>query len=128
MQLIAFDHVNIRTNNLDALVDWYTNIVGLRLGARPEFQFPGAWMYLGDQAIIHLVGTKSSLSEDGNANLEHFAIRATGMRDFRNLLESLGIAYHIKLVPGMPIAQINLKDPDGNHIHLDFDTAEYEDG
>ena len=127
MPILAFDHVNIRTNNLETLITWYTNILGLRAGARPDFNFPGAWMYLGDRALVHLVGTEADMKAGGPVTLEHFAFRATGMQNFRDMLEVQGIAYSVDPVPGMPIVQINFRDPDGNHIHVDFDAAEFED-
>ena len=56
MPLKQLDHVNVRTANLDAMVSWYRDILGMQVGDRPQFSFPGAWMYVGDQAVIHLVG------------------------------------------------------------------------
>ena len=55
MRLLAFDHVNVRTANLAAMVDWYDRVLGMKPGKRPNFDFPGAWLYLGDQALVHLV-------------------------------------------------------------------------
>jgi hypothetical protein len=52
--------------------------------------------------------------------LEHFAISADDMTGFLAILQREGIAYHRVDVPGMPITQINLHDPDGNHLHIDF--------
>lgn len=126
MPLLSFDHVNIRTNNLDALIDWYTRILGFRVGPRPDFSFPGAWLYLGDQALVHLVGTTKQHQAGGKVALEHFAFRAAGMRSFCDLLDANDIEYAVKPVPGFPVVQVNLWDPDGNHIHVDFDSAEHK--
>ena len=30
-------------------------------------------------------------------------------------------------VPEFPVVQVNLRHPDGNHIHIDFDIAEMAD-
>ncbi|MDO6732187.1 hypothetical protein Q4577_19315 [Marinovum sp. 2_MG-2023] len=56
MQVRRLDHVNIQTTQVEALVAWYGDILGLRTGPRPNFPFPGAWLYAGDAAVIHLVG------------------------------------------------------------------------
>ncbi|MEJ2178651.1 MAG: VOC family protein, partial [Gammaproteobacteria bacterium] len=56
MQIEKLDHVNVRTTQLDAMIDWYTNVLGMRIGDRPDFRFPGAWMYTGEAAPVHLVG------------------------------------------------------------------------
>lgn len=125
--LTAFDHVNICTRNLDRMIAWYGDILGLRPGARPPFAFEGAWLYIGDSAVVHLVQVDTDPRSGGDLGLEHFAFRATGMRKFRENLDARGIDYTIDPVPDFPIVQINLHDVDGNHIHVDFDASEYED-
>ena len=125
MPVIAFDHVNIRTANLDALIAWYGDILGLVPGRRPDFGFPGAWLYLGDQALVHLVGSEDDLQAGGNVTLEHFALRATGLNNFLKHLMDRGISHSIDPVPGIPVVQVNLHDPNGNHIHVDFNAVEH---
>jgi catechol 2,3-dioxygenase-like lactoylglutathione lyase family enzyme len=125
MTLTAFDHVNIHTNNLDTMIDWYGDILGLRSGKRPNFAFPGAWMYLGDRAVVHLVDWTDTMQAGGDVTLEHFAFRATDMPAFLEKLSDRGIDYSIDPVPDFPIVQVNLFDPDGNHIHIDFDSTKH---
>jgi len=122
--ITAFDHVNVRTANLDAMVAFYGEVLGLTPGRRPDFGFPGAWLYLGDQAYVHLVGVSTAPETAGNITLEHFAFRARGLSEFLAKLDAMGIAHTVDPVPGFPILQVNFHDPDGNHIHVDFDTAE----
>ena len=124
MPLTAFDHANIRTANLDGMVAFYTDVLGMRTGKRPDFGFPGAWLYLGDAALIHLVGVDDAPQAAGNVALEHVAFRATGYGNFLADLDRRGIPYVLARVPGFPIMQVNLHDPDGNHLHIDFDTSE----
>lgn len=120
--LTAFDHVNIRTANLEAMIAWYGEILGLHAGKRPPFAFPGAWLYLGDRAVVHLVGRPDAPEPSDDLSLEHFAFRAEGMSEFTARLEDKGIAHSIDPVPGIAVTQVNLHDPDGNHIHVDFTT------
>jgi catechol 2,3-dioxygenase-like lactoylglutathione lyase family enzyme len=122
--LTGFDHVNVRTANLEAMVAFYEDVLGLKIGRRPDFAFPGAWLYLGDQAYVHLVGVASSPRSGGDVTLEHFAFRARGLAAFRARLDARGIDHSVDAVPGFPILQVNFHDPDGNHIHVDFDAAE----
>ena len=128
MPLVAFDHVNIRTGNLDAMVAFYGEVLGLRPGPRPDFGFPGAWLYLGDQALVHLVAVDGQTGRPATGPgpaLEHFAFRAEGADGFRRTLQARGIAHSVDPVPGGEVVQINFRDPDGNHIHVDFDAAEF---
>ena len=126
MQLKKLDHVNVRTANLKAMVDWYTNILGMQSGDRPNFAFPGAWMYVGDEPVVHLVGVKGAAGagSEGDLKLEHFALSATGLKEFEAHLTAAGEKYEKRDVPGFPITQFNIWDPDGNHIHIDFPISE----
>lgn len=123
--LKALDHVNIRTASVEAMAAWYERVLGLRSGPRPPFPFPGAWLYCGERAVVHLVGTAATPSAaESGLRLEHFALDAEGLGDFIDHLDSTGTAYRIGLTPGAPplggIVQVNIADPDGNHIHVDF--------
>ncbi|RMF40092.1 MAG: glyoxalase [Alphaproteobacteria bacterium] len=127
MPIVAFDHVNIRTNRLAEMTGWYERILGLKAGPRPDFGFPGAWLYLGDVALVHLVETPVQLDAGAaTAQLEHFAFTASGMAGFLALLEREGIPVRLVRVaaPAGDVVQVNIHDPDGNHIHVDFPGAE----
>ena len=118
-QLTGFDHVNVRTANLDGMVDWYGRVLGMRPGKRPDFPFPGAWLYLGDQAIVHLVGVEDEPASV-EPKIEHFAIRADGLVSFLTHLEAESVETRIARIEDFGITQVNISDPDGNHIHIDF--------
>ena len=122
MKLLRLDHVNVLTARLEGLVRFYEDLLGLRLGPRPDFPMAGAWLYLGDQAVIHLVEV-SERRAAVNPRIEHFAFRAEGLSDLTNRLTAAGVPHSVDPVPGLPLVQVNLRDPDGNHIHVDFDTA-----
>ena len=56
MPIQAFNHFNLRAEQalLERLRDFYVDVVGLREGPRPPFDFHGYWLYLQDQAVLHL--------------------------------------------------------------------------
>lgn len=122
------DHVNLRTEQPGALAAFYSDVVGLRNGARPDFNFPGAWLYCGERASVHIVGVSSGqVNAQGNPgplSLEHFAFRASGLASFLANLEKFEVPHRDIPVPDFEIFQVNINDPDGNHIHVDFDIAE----
>ena len=119
MSVTAFDHVNVLTSNLAAMVEWYDRILGMKVGPRPPFSVGGAWLYLNDEPILHLVEAKPD-AELAPGRIEHFALRAEGLQDFRELLSANDIQAREFEVPGAGILQLNIHDPDGNHIHVDF--------
>ncbi|MEP1610624.1 MAG: VOC family protein [Roseobacter sp.] len=125
MKMLRLDHVNVKTTNLEEMVRFYEDILGLKSGPRPDFPFPGAWMYIDEHPIVHLV----SVEEECKAidpKIEHFAIKATGLPGLILKLTTAGIRHSIDPVPGAPVVQVNLADSDGNHIHIDFHSDELE--
>lgn len=123
MPLLAFDHVNIRTVNLDIMVAWYEQILGLRCGPRPEFPVPGAWLYLNDTCVVHLIEADPSpqaYREGESLRMEHMAFRAKGMADFISHLEAHNVAHKLFPFKALGIVLVFIRDPDGNRIHVDF--------
>lgn len=122
MQIRKLDHVNVRTTQLEAMVEWYTCVLRMRSGDRPDFPFPGAWMYVGDHPAVHLVGIDGdpATGSETTLKLEHFAFSATDCAAFEAKLTDLDEAFRISAVPDFGITQYNVWDPDGNHIHIDF--------
>lgn len=126
MQIRKLDHVNIWTTRLDHLITWYSEVLGLKSGFRPNFPFPGAWMYAGDQAVVHLVGQDepANVGSEVKLKLEHFAFTATGLAEFEQRLRDHDIAYKRSEIEDTRMIAINVWDPDGNHIHVDFSMDE----
>lgn len=124
MPLNRLDHVNLRTARLQALQDFYIEVLGMELGPRPPFGFGGAWLYSAGFPTVHLVEVPAPPAPEGELRLEHFAFSAEGLGDFLATLKRHSVAYRIAVVPGFDIIQVNIHDPDGNHIHVDFAPAE----
>lgn len=122
MQNLRLDHVNVRTNSLQRMIDWYGKFLGLTSGPRPDFGFPGAWLYQEDRPVVHLV----EVAEGGGAGteqplkLEHFAFIGESWPEFKQLLDEHDVKYAVNEVKDMCILQCNIWDPDQNHIHVDF--------
>ena len=117
---LAFDHVNVRTANLDRLREFYVEVIGLRVGPRPAFSFGGAWLYCGDVPSLHLVEVERPPSARDDLALEHFAFRATGLAEFLHRLRARNVAVRLGFIPDFGICQVNVHDTDGNHLHVDF--------
>ena len=127
MPLHAFDHINIHSEDIARLAEWYGDILGLRIGPRPDgLGVEGLWLYLGDQAILHLVDAPNvhRPGADVVPALEHIAFRATGLDEFQNHLARRQIDYTPFEVAEVGLVQINLNDCDGNHLHIDFPLEE----
>lgn len=120
---LSLDHVNIRTPRVAELTEFYGRILGLVPGPRPPFSFPGAWLYCGERAVVHLVEVAASELASAAADqlrLSHFAFTATGRDEVISRLRAAGIPHRVTRLPGTPVTQVHLEDPDGNALHLDF--------
>ncbi len=56
MSLSSLDHCSIQTVKLKETRDFYVNILGMVDGDRPDFPFPGAWLYVDGVAVVHKYG------------------------------------------------------------------------
>ncbi|MBX3452943.1 VOC family protein [Ferrovibrio sp.] len=126
--LLRLDHVNLRTNNLERSIRFFTEVIDLRQGFRPYFPPPfekGAWMYMGDIPCVHLVEVPADYCDDGERlQIEHFAFLGQDMPAMLAKLRRIGVPYSVIVVKDIGIKQINLYDPDGNHIELQYPPEE----
>ena len=75
MAVRGVDHINIGTHQLEETRAFFREAIGLTEGWRPDFQFGGAWLYAGEQAVVHLVDLASPKHPSSEAALDHFAFR-----------------------------------------------------
>jgi catechol 2,3-dioxygenase-like lactoylglutathione lyase family enzyme len=120
MPLLFLDHVNLRTADVARLRDFYCGVLGMQEGQRPAFSFGGAWLYCGERAVVHLVGVPEQPAPSGELRMEHFAFVARDFEEFVRRLDAARIEYRISKQFGSETRQLNLRDPDGNRIHVDF--------
>lgn len=135
MSLNSLDHCSIRTVKLQETRDFYVDILGMVDGDRPDFPFPGNWLYVDDVAVVHLVGVDpedpSGLMEylggevsaealDGSGAFDHIAFRAKAPEQLRERLEGKGYPYRERKVPNMDLFQIFVEDPNGIMIELNY--------
>lgn len=125
MGIQRLDHVNLRTGQLSAMLQWYGDVLGLHSGPRPDFPFAGAWLYAGEVAVIHLIdiGCRPAISSDASLRLEHFSLAATDIEAFEARLAASRTHYQRIALADGGLVQLHMRDPDGNHLHLDFATA-----
>ncbi|MGI9336450.1 MAG: VOC family protein [Gammaproteobacteria bacterium] len=127
MKLQWLDHVNIRTANLEPMRRFYADVLGLREGERPPFSFGGSWLYLGEQAVVHLVETSDQ--PDGiEPRIEHLAFRAQGLAELVATLRERDVEHRVAIVPATELRQVHLMDPDGNHVEVGFEASEPVNG
>jgi glyoxylase I family protein len=126
----TFHHVSIPVTNMERSKVFYKEILGLQEIKAPIFDFPVAWLQMGDKQL-HLIqaDTQSTLREGKEVVPQdiHFAIRVNSYQETREFLRSEGYypdapgdLMKTKESPasqaGFP--QLYIMDPDRNIIEL----------
>jgi catechol 2,3-dioxygenase-like lactoylglutathione lyase family enzyme len=125
MSVGLLDHFNIRTSRLADTMRFYEDILGLSRGARPDFNFPGAWLYSEGKAVVHLVdiaGTSETQKPDSGV-VHHVAFASRDFNGMQQRLQSHAVPFDIRQVPGGELWQIFIRDPNGVMIELNYDAA-----
>ena len=120
MGVLAFQHVNTRSADLERTKEFYLRL-GLRAGDRPPFPSRGYWLYLGDVPVLHLVQRPDGQPHhEGSGNVDHIAFAAHDPGAVRRLLAEAGLPFRQAVVPRDGTVQIFVKDPDGITVELNF--------
>ena len=139
---LTINHFSIRTADLDASRRFYADVLGLTVGPRPAFPFPGLWMYRGDHgdvanAVVHIIGTDRAEQQGldgylgerdegrpGTGSIDHVAFFADGLATMLEHLKSNGVPYRQRTVPSIGLHQVFLDDPNGCVIELNYAASE----
>lgn len=149
MDIKRVDHYSIRTLDLEASRSFYTEVIGLKAGPRPPFNFPGYWLYSGEPpatlqsgassyGLVHLmginpddpgslndyVGDRKAAPEGGTGSLDHIAFAAVGRAAMIERCRRRGVKYFERAVPILGLQQMFVTDPDGVTIELNYPASE----
>lgn len=129
IEIIAIDHLVLRTNNLSALVDFYVGVLGCVVERKlPEEM--GLTQLRAGTALIDLVAVDSELGRIGGAapsakgnNLDHFCLSIKPQSE--DAIKSYLSAHGVKVenfserygAEGFGNS-IYIQDPDGNTVEL----------
>ncbi len=120
MTVLGVDHINIGTHQLDETRAFFRDAIGLAEGYRPDFPVGGAWLYAGETAVVHLVDLVEAKLPSSQAALDHFALRIDDYDAAIARLDATGVRYRAVDIPNTPIRQINVRDPNGVNIELNY--------
>ncbi|MDB5839581.1 MAG: hypothetical protein JWQ23_1533 [Herminiimonas sp.] len=142
MGIRKLGHYSIRTTDLEASRHFYTRVLGFREGYRPEFKFPGLWLYMGGdetdfgtvhiigidpndpQGLIDYLGDKSLDRLKGTGTVDHIAFLADGLKEMRARLSAMNIPFTERTVPSVGLHQLFVIDPSDVTIELNYPAAE----
>jgi len=96
---MRLDHVNIRTDDLDASTAFYRDIIGLEVGPRPSFSFAGAWLYHDGQAVVHLKSPAVSNAEGPSTSSSKAVVKNATCSMAPSVLDTAG---HLRCTTAWP--------------------------
>lgn len=124
MPLTEINHVNFRTDRdtMHLLRDFYCDVLGLTVGKRVASTTYGYWLYIGDNDVVHLAEYKTSEPPQLHVHgpFDHVSFTCTDMPAMEAKLQANHIAYTTRILAS-GVRQINLKDPAGNGVELNFE-------
>jgi catechol 2,3-dioxygenase-like lactoylglutathione lyase family enzyme len=118
LAIIGLDHINIRTTDLAGTRTFFTEVLGLTVGWRPDFPFGGAWLYAGGKDVVHLVEVSRAGAASRGSALDHFAFAIDDYEGAERKLKDAGIAYEPSAAPNGGIRQLFVTELNGVTIEL----------
>jgi len=113
------DHVNITVVDGPRMVQFLEGVLEAREGVRPPFDFPGHWVYLDDQPVIHLtVVNRNADFPEGIVN--HVAFGVYDFEAAKARVEAAGYPWKLAGIPGTPIGQIFVTGPEGLLLEIQY--------
>src|SRR5580692_10265797 len=103
MALTRLDHFTILCADLARSRTFYSDVLGMVDGDRPPFDFPGAWLYVGDRPVVHLVGDRNKDGITTTGSFDHYAFDAKDLIGMCKRLKESGVKFEERAVPGRPL-------------------------
>ncbi|AWN14255.1 VOC family protein [Salinisphaera sp. LB1] len=116
--MVALDHVTLRTDALKATRDFFIALLDLTVGYRPDFGFPGYWLYAGDRPIVHLISGPGGAAERDAETIDHTAFIVDDYAATRDRLEAMGLQYSPQDLPELGEQRLFTFTPTGILIEL----------
>ena len=123
MAVVGMNHFTVLARDLAATKAFYMDLLGLTEGYRPDLGFPGAWLYCGDQAVLHVIAGRP-LPPDPRGVLDHMAFSAKNLVAVVGKLKANDIKYDLRRQNDSGVWQLFCYDPSGARVELDFEPSE----
>jgi catechol 2,3-dioxygenase-like lactoylglutathione lyase family enzyme len=132
MPLQLLEHFLVMTDDVDATRDFYRDVLQFTEGFRPELEFLGYWLYLGNIPVIHIadwttytahsnaLGIPVTTRAPSTGVFDHVAFNGSDVEEMIRRLEARGIPYERNDVDGIGLVQLFLYDPNGLKLELNY--------
>lgn len=122
--IVGMNHFTVTAEDEKKTLDFYTGLLGLTVGYRPDLGFAGAWLYgEGPQAVLHLYFGRPVPAQRTGV-IDHMAFSARDLRAVKARFDQSGTKYELRQQAGAGTWQLFCHDPSGAKVELDFDASE----
>jgi len=122
--IVGMNHFTVTAEDETKTLAFYTGLLGLEVGHRPDLGFPGAWLYgTGPQAVLHLYFERPVPAQRTGV-IDHMAFTAQGLKEVKARFDASGVKYDLRQQAGAGTWQLFCHDPNGAKVELDFDASE----
>jgi len=120
--ITGLDHINVDTAKPDETVAFYESVLGLtnRPDLRPDFGFPGAWLFLDDTAVVHLNFIDDDDRFTQRSAFNHIAFQGSDFAGTCAVLDDQGLEYRTSTRPEISLSQIFVNDPNGIRVEINI--------
>jgi catechol 2,3-dioxygenase-like lactoylglutathione lyase family enzyme len=119
MAIDGLNHFTVLTDDVANTVRFYGSVLGLFPGERPNFEFPGAWLYAHGRAVLHIVGGRPAEALRAGV-IDHVAFTARGLAMTLQTLSAHNVEHVCRRQVGSGAWQVFFFDPNGARVELDF--------
>ena len=122
MGVTGLDHINIDTAKPEETIAFYEQVLGLqnRPELRPDFGFPGAWLFLDDVAVVHLNFIDDDDRSSQRSAFNHIAFEGADFAAMCALLDSHELDYRTSERPEIGLSQIFVDDPNNVRVEINI--------
>ena len=144
MPVTDLNHYFVRADDIEATKDFYVGVLGMQVLPRPNFPFPGYWLGLDGEALVHVgqagvdrsdlyyIGSPGGAASDNAGVIDHIAFIATNPAAMAAHFKSLDVQFRPRYLPESSLYQLFVRDPNGIMIELNFfgveDISEWSEG
>ena len=114
------DYVTLPTKNLEAAKAFFETVLGLEVGYRSTFPFPGHWVYAAGRPIMHLILSQGGPLDRTGETIYQVAFRFDDHEPVRLKLDRLSIPYSRMDVPELGERRLFIRTPTGVLLELLF--------
>jgi len=136
MKVVNLNHFLIRSADLEKSREFFEHIVGLHVGPRPPFRFPGYWMYSeAGHPLVHLAAAGTGDSElkrylgaprgtGAAGSVDHISFLCGELPAFERRLTDHQWRYVGRTVLEEGLHQVFVEGPDGIRFEFMFPSHE----